>query len=77
MELVREGGRVVIPRSTYRYLAYGRKGAEQLLLVKGLELQHTSAAPTDSVIAVRPREKTDFTRYHRQAWHQRLPSILD
>jgi hypothetical protein len=77
MELVREGGKVVIPRSTYRYLAYGRKGAEQLLLVKGLELIHDSAACTDAVIAVRPREKCDFTRYHRQAWKQRLPSMVE
>ena len=77
MELVREGGRVVIPRGTYRHLPYGRKGAEQLLLVKGLDLRHDSAAHTDAVIAVRPREKCDFTRYHRQAWKQRLPSMVE
>lgn len=72
MELAREGGKVVIPRSTYRYLAYGRKGAEQLMLVKGLALEHTSASRTDAVIGVRPREKNDFTRYHQQAWKEIL-----
>ena len=68
MELVREGGRVIIPRSTYRYLSYGRQGAEQLMLVKGLTLEHVSASQTDAVIGVRLREKNDFTRYHQQAW---------
>ena len=72
MELVREGGRVIIPRSTYRYLSYGRQGAEQLMLVKGLALEHISASQTDAVIGVRQREKSDFTWHHQQAWKERL-----
>ena len=72
MELVREGGRVIIPRSTYRYLSYGRQGAEQLMLVKGLALEHISSSQADAVIGVRQREKSDFTWHHQQAWKERL-----
>ena len=39
MDLVREGGKVIIPESTYRYKSYGREGAEVLMAVKGLTLE--------------------------------------
>ncbi|MBR5407922.1 MAG: ATP-grasp domain-containing protein [Lachnospiraceae bacterium] len=39
MELVKDGGKVIIPRETYRYLSYEREGAEELMLIKGLTLE--------------------------------------
>lgn len=43
MDLVRCGGKVIIPMETYKYLSYEREGAEELMLIKGLTLE----APTD------------------------------
>jgi len=36
MELVREGGRVIVPESTYEFISYGREGMEELMNIKGL-----------------------------------------
>ena len=44
--------KVVIPKSTYRYLSYGRKGVEQIMLVRGLALEHNPASDADTVIGV-------------------------
>lgn len=34
MDKVREGGKVIIPESVYKYLSYGKRGAELLLYIK-------------------------------------------
>ena len=39
MDLVKPGGRVIIPRSTYEYLSYKREGAELLMRIMGLAIQ--------------------------------------
>ena len=39
MDKVRNGGKVIIPSNTYNYLSYGREGAEELMLIKGLTLE--------------------------------------
>ena len=39
MDRVKCGGRIIIPKCTYEYLSYGRKGAEELMTIKGLVLE--------------------------------------
>ncbi|MBR5338038.1 MAG: ATP-grasp domain-containing protein [Lachnospiraceae bacterium] len=39
MDLARQGGKVIIPKSTYSYLSYGREGAESLMYIKGLMVE--------------------------------------
>ncbi len=34
MDKVREGGKVIIPEAVYKYLSYGKRGAEMLLYIK-------------------------------------------
>lgn len=53
MDLVREGGRVIIPQSTYRYLSYEREGAEELMLVKGLTIEAPAGSYADCVVGTR------------------------
>lgn len=39
MDQVREGGKVIIPPETYRYISYGREGAELLLYIRRFMLE--------------------------------------
>lgn len=39
MELVKDGGMVIVPQSTYDYLSYKRDGAEELMAIKGLTVE--------------------------------------
>lgn len=39
MGLVRDGGMVIIPQTTYDYLSYKREGAEELMTIKGLTVE--------------------------------------
>ena len=53
MDLVKNGGRVIIPENTYRYLSYGREGAEELLRVKGFHLVSPASETCGIVIGVK------------------------
>lgn len=53
MDKVRPGGRVIIPKSTYRYMAYEQEGAEVLMQVKGLEITPPMPGFKDLVIGTR------------------------
>ncbi|MCR5083336.1 MAG: ATP-grasp domain-containing protein [Parasporobacterium sp.] len=50
MELVREGGRVIVPESTYDYISYGRQGMEELMNIKGLVVEPTKKSNAGKVI---------------------------
>lgn len=52
MDKAREGGRVIIPESTFRYISYGREGAEELMRVKGLRVQPSRQGEDDRVIGI-------------------------
>lgn len=52
MDKAREGGRVIIPESTFRYISYGREGAEELMRVKGLRVQPPRQGEDDRVIGI-------------------------
>ena len=53
MDKVRPGGRVIIPKSTYRYMAYEREGAEMLMLVNGLSITAPVPGQKDLVIGTK------------------------
>ena len=53
MDKVRPGGRVIIPKSTYRYMAYEREGAEMLMLVNDLNITAPIPGQKDLVIGVK------------------------
>ncbi|MCR4923752.1 MAG: ATP-grasp domain-containing protein [Lachnospiraceae bacterium] len=55
MELVREGGRVIVPESTYDFISYGRQGMEELMNIKGLIVEPTNKNCTGLVIGTRDR----------------------
>lgn len=55
MELARQGGKVIIPGTTYRYLSYGREGAEELMLVKGLTVEAPAAGSIERVTGTNER----------------------
>ena len=50
---VRPGGRVIIPKSTYRYMAYEREGAEMLMLVNDLNITAPMPGQKDLVIGTK------------------------
>ncbi len=56
MEKARRGGRVIIPESTYRYISYGREGAEVLMTVKGLTVEAPRAGETGYVAGTNTRD---------------------
>ena len=53
MDLVKPGGRVIIPDSTYNYLSYQEKGAEELMLIKGLTIRDCDMSSRNYVIGIR------------------------
>ena len=53
MAMVRLGGQVIIPKSTYRYMAYEREGAEVLMQVKGLEVMAPMPGFVDYVVGTK------------------------
>lgn len=55
MDLVRQGGKVIIPSTTYRYLSYERQGAEELMLVKGLTVEAPAAGTIERVVGTNER----------------------
>ncbi|MBR4573574.1 MAG: ATP-grasp domain-containing protein [Lachnospiraceae bacterium] len=55
MDKVRQGGRVIIPKCTYEYLSYGRKGAEELMAIKGLVLEAPSPYMENCVVGTSVR----------------------
>ena len=56
MDLVRQGGKVIIPKNTYRYLSYEREGAEDLMLIKGLTLEAPQPGKTEAVTGTNERQ---------------------
>ena len=50
ISLVRPNGRILIPKSTWKYLSYNRAGAEELLLIKGFVLEPPLPGYSDMVI---------------------------
>ena len=56
MDLVRQGGKVIIPKNTYRYLSYEREGAEDLMLIKGLTLEAPQPGKTEVVTGTNERQ---------------------
>ncbi len=55
MSLVREGGKVIIPKTTYDFLSYGREGAEHLMLIKGLTVDPPISANMEIVVGTAVR----------------------
>ncbi len=55
MERVREGGRVIIPKSTYDFISYGRQGMEELINVKGFIVEPTKKEYIGKVVGTRDR----------------------
>jgi hypothetical protein len=56
MELVRDGGMVIIPQSTYDYLSYKREGAEELMAIKGLTVEIPRMGCVPAVCGTRPAD---------------------
>lgn len=50
MDMVKTGGKVIIPQSTYEYLSYKREGAELLMRIKNLSIQAPPACLCGYVI---------------------------
>ncbi len=55
MERVREGGRVIIPKSTYDFISYGRQGTEELINVKGFIVELSKTGYIGKVVGTRER----------------------
>lgn len=53
MDMVRPGGKVYIPESTYRYISYGRRGTEILLRVLGYSIMAPKPEDCKCVIGFR------------------------
>ncbi|MBQ7266083.1 MAG: ATP-grasp domain-containing protein [Firmicutes bacterium] len=53
MDKVKNGGRVIIPQSTYEYLSYKREGAELLMRIKHLTIQVPFSGLNGYVIGVK------------------------
>jgi len=54
-DLARQGGRVIVPKSSYDYLSYGRRGVEQLMTVKGLTVELIPGYESEMVIGTNDR----------------------
>ncbi|MCR5747941.1 MAG: ATP-grasp domain-containing protein [Lachnospiraceae bacterium] len=55
MEFVREGGRVIVPESTYDFISYGRHGMEELMNIKGLVVEPVNKNCAGKVIGTREK----------------------
>ncbi len=54
-DLARQGGRVIVPKSSYDYMSYGRRGVEQLMIVKGLTVEFIPGYESEMVIGTNDR----------------------
>ncbi|MCR4922396.1 MAG: ATP-grasp domain-containing protein [Lachnospiraceae bacterium] len=53
MELVREGGRVIVPQGTYDFISYKRQGMEELMNIKGFMVEPPRKESAGKVIGTR------------------------
>ena len=53
MDMVKEGGKVIIPFDTYQYVSYGREGAELLLYILQFALEIPDQGDSLDVVGTR------------------------